>query len=115
MAFLLLDMITRTELLEKYKEDPSQDIELKIEGNPLPYCMDYIDYLRISLHKLLYDWLDKNIIYDDAKRYLMNDLDGSRLEDFILFLYNILEQPYPNDMIGTHWDVFYYNYFIKDE
>lgn len=108
-------MITRTELLEKYKEDPSQEIQLKLEQDSFPYYMDYIDYLRISLHKVLYDWLDKNIIYDDAKRQLMNDLDGDSLEDFILFIYNIIEQPYPNDMIGTHWDLFYYNMFIKDE
>lgn len=108
-------MITRTELLEKYKEDPKQFIELEIDGTPLTQHIDYIDYLRISLHKVLYDWIDKNIIYDDAKRYLMNDLDGDSLEDFILFIYNILERPYPNDNIGTNWEVFYYDNSIKDE
>ena len=107
-------MITRTELLEKYKNNPLESITL--ESNENTYRVgDYINYLRLSLHKVLFDWINKNIIYDDAKDYLLINLDTNYPEELILLIYNIMTTTYYNDTPGMHFEILDYDKFIKDE
>ena len=107
-------MITRTELLEKYKAYPSEGITLKDNENEY-YVGDYINYLRLSLHKVLFDWINKNIIYDDAKDYLLINLDTNYPQELILLIYNIMTTTYYNDTPGMHFEILDYDKFIKDE
>lgn len=107
-------MITRTELLEKYKANPLESITLKDNEDDY-YVGDYINYLRLSLHRLLFDWINKNIIYKDAKDYLLIDLDTNYPEELILLIYNIMTTTYFNDTPGMHFEILNYDKFIKDE